>query len=417
MEHFKSIGISFKNTPLEIREAITLNEDSTKVLMRRINDVLGVDEMLILSTCNRTEIYYASKDDRNAEMISLLCSFKGIQPQSMEQYFVDYSDKKAIRHLFEVAMGLDSRVLGDIQISNQVKKAYQWSADEGMAGPFIHRLMHTIFFSNKRVVQETEFRDGTASLASVAVDLTKHFTKNFTHPKIAVIGLGEIGEDVAENLRDMEAEVTLVNRSEAKAIEMAADLGYHFRPFKELSEVVETADVIISAVSSPDPIITTQQLKRDHRHKMIIDLSVPRSVSSEVEGLNGILLYNVDQLHERTVEALKKRQNAVERVELIIDESLSEFKEWSQEMEVSPTIQKLKRALEDIRQQELARYVGKLDDKQSRLLDKATKNMIQKVIKLPVLQLKAACKRGEAETLVGVLNDLFNLEKEQEGQQ
>ena len=139
MEHFKSIGISFKNTPLEIREAISLNEDSTKALLRRINEVLGVDELLILSTCNRTEIYYASKENLNDQILSLLGSYKGLDTTSVRHYFVEYQDAGAINHLFEVAMGLDSRVLGDIQISNQVKKAYQWSADEGFTGPFIHR--------------------------------------------------------------------------------------------------------------------------------------------------------------------------------------------------------------------------------------------------------------------------------------
>ncbi len=412
MEHFKSIGISFKNTPLEVREAISLNEESTRTLLRRINEVLGIDELLILSTCNRTEIYYASKEDLNDEILGLLSAFKGLDTAIIKPYFIEYQDALAINHLFEVSLGLDSRVLGDIQISNQVKKAYQWSADEGLAGPFIHRMMHTIFFSNKRVVQETEFRDGTASLASVAVDLTRHFTKNFTLPKIALIGLGEIGEDVAGNLKDFEGEITLVNRTEEKSIEIAREYGYHYRSFGDLSDVVAAADVIISAVNAPDPILTVENFGNAANHKMIIDLSLPRSVAPEIEDLNGILLYNIDQLDERTKEALSKRQNAVGKVRSIINESLSEFKEWSQEMEVSPTIQKLKNALEEIRRQELARYVGKVDEKHSQLLDKATKNMIQKVIKLPVLQLKAACKRGEAETLVGVLNDLFNLEKD-----
>jgi len=412
MEHFKSIGITFKTAPLQVREAISLNEESTKTLLRRVHEVLGLDELLILSTCNRTEVYYASKDNLNEQILVLLGAFKGLETGSIRHYFTEYQDTQAIDHLFEVALGLDSRVLGDIQISNQVKKAYQWSADEGLAGPFIHRLMHTIFFSNKRVVQETEFRDGTASIASVAVDLTRHFTKNFTLPKIALVGLGEIGEDVAGNLKDFEGEITLVNRTEEKAVEMAGEYGYHYESYEQLSKVVESSDVIISAVNSPEPILTSKDFVKTANHKMIIDLSVPRSVSPEVEGVSGILLYNIDQLDERTKEALSKRQNAVSRVRSIIKESIAEFSEWSQEMEVSPTIQKLKNALEEIRQQELARYVGKVDENYSKLLDKATKNMIQKVIKLPVLQLKAACKRGEAETLVGVLNDLFNLEKD-----
>ena len=179
MELFKVIGISFQNTPIEVREFISLDENSAKFFLKRCEEVLGIQEIMILSTCNRTEIYYNSENDYDEQLISLLSSYKGVDGSSVKPYFQGRQALNAVNHLFEVALGLDSKVLGDIQITNQVKRAYQWSSDEGLAGPFLHRLMHTIFFTNKRVVQETGFRDGTASLSSVAIELTQALYHEF----------------------------------------------------------------------------------------------------------------------------------------------------------------------------------------------------------------------------------------------
>lgn len=411
--NFRAIGISYKNTPLEVREAVAFDESQTKQFLHQMKEVLAVEEALILSTCNRTEIYYNAPEDIAEQLATLVDVFHGIStslPSAAYFHQMDYD--QSVKHLFSVSLGLESMVLGDIQITNQVKKAYQWSADEQMAGPFLHRLLHTIFYTNKRMVQETPFRDGNASVASSAVNVVEQFVSTFTNPKIAVVGLGEIGENVVENLKGLKAQVTLVNRTEQKALDLAGSLGYQVAPLEELDAVLAESQVVVSAVQVPEPIITQAKLKDNHHPKMLIDLSVPRSIDEDVEAVSGVILYNVDQLQEKASRALEQRQSVIPAVNAIIDESIAEFNDWSQEMEVSPTIKKLKQALEDIRKQELARYVGKMSANEAKILDKATKGMIQKVIKLPVLQLKAACKRGEAETLVGVLNDLFNLEEE-----
>lgn len=410
--NFQAITISYKNTPLAVREAVAFDESQTRSFLSQVKEVFGLEEAILLSTCNRTELYYVSAEDVSAKLASYIDVFHGVTSDNPSAaYFVKRNQPEAIRHLFNVSLGLDSMVLGDIQITNQVKKAYQWSADEQMAGPFLHRLLHTIFYTNKRVVQETSFRDGNASVASSAVSVIEKFISTFTSPRIAVVGLGEIGENVVENLKGINAEVTLVNRSRDKAEKLASELGYEVEALNKLQKVVQKSHVIVSAVQAPNPIVTSSMLEGNHHPKMLVDLSVPRSVEDEVESVSGVILYNVDQLQQKASRALEKRKQVIPEVERIVDESLAEFDNWSQEMEVSPTIKKLKQALEDIRQEELARYAGKLSEKEVNVLDKATKAMIQKVIKLPVLQLKAACKRGEAETLVGVLNDLFNLEE------
>lgn len=410
-KYFKAVGISYNNTPIEVREAVAFDESQAKRFLMRLKEVLDIEEALVLSTCNRTEIYYYAEQDLNAQITSLIDVFHGRTDNPSAGYFKYFNHEEAIHQLFSVSLGLISMVLGDIQIINQVKKSYQWSADENMAGPFLHRLLHTIFFTNKRVVQETPFKDGNASVASSAVGVAENFMKNYTLPRVLIVGLGEIGQNVAENLKDVNAEVTLINRTRDVAENMAAELNFQTAYFGELADYVQKSHVVISAVRADEPLITAEMLGDKLQPKLMIDLSVPRSIEEQIENIPGVLLYNIDQLNQKAEEAIARRKEAISEVNEILEESIAEFENWSQEMEVSPTIKKLKQALDDIRKQELARYIDKLDAKEAKLFDQATKNIIQKVIKLPVLQLKAACKRGEAETLVDVLNDLFNLEK------
>ena len=411
MEGFKALVLSYKNTPIDIREMVAMESADSGAFLLKIKEVFDVEVALLISTCNRTEIYYSSKADISNEIVSLIASFKGVSSNGILNHFEELDSKEATNHLFRVSLGLESKVLGDIQISNQVKRAYQQSADLNLAGPFLHRLMHTIFYANKRVVQETRLQDGSASVASVAVDVIEHFVAKIESPRVALIGLGEIGQNTLENLNKENLAVTLVNRTRTKAEKLAKDSTISVKNFEELSEVIAESDVIISAVSTKNPIITSG-LIGEAIHKLFIDLSVPRSIDPRIESMPGVSLFNVDQLTEKTLKAKSRREKAIPDAEKIILEALESFDSWKSEMEVSPTIQRLKKALDQIRTEELARY-SQASDTEKELLDVVTKNMIQKVIKLPVLQLKAACKRGEAETLVGVLNDLFNLEEQE----
>ena len=413
-ESLKVVGLSHDSSPIAIRESVAFSENESRNFLDRMREILGVEEALILSTCNRTEIYYTSDLDLSNAILNLLKTEKKIVDDGIDSYFWNKEKLPALRHLFRVALGLEAKVLGDIQISNQVKKAYQCSADQHLSGPFFHRLMHTIFYANKRVVQETVFRDGAASVSYACVGLVQQFIQNFSDPKILVLGLGEIGRDVADNMEEMNASITLSNRNALTTQTLAKQYGYEVLPFEELLKNIAKFDVIISSVQVPKPIIM-----KDHIHeqllsqKLFVDLAVPRSMDSELDTIDGIILYNVDQIEEQTSGIIERRRAAITEVELILDETIGELKNWSLEMEVSPTIKKLKKALEEIRKEEIARYVGKITEVEQDLIDKVTKRIVQKVIKLPVLQLKAACKRGEAETLVELLNDLFNLEKDE----
>jgi glutamyl-tRNA reductase len=412
---FKAITISHKKASLQLRGQIALNEEESKTLMPKIREAFEVSEVLVLSTCNRTEIYYVSENNLGEEIIRLIASQKILSLNEILPYFEIIDDhNEAVRYLFEVSMGLHSQVIGDLQIPNQVKHAYQWSADVQMAGPFLHRLLHTIFFTNKKIVQETTFRDGAASTSYATVEVMETFLPLLSNPKVLVVGLGEIGEDVCRTLSDKGYKnITITNRTLEKAQKLANELGFEVADYQFVNQNILEADIIISSVRCESPIITKETLKdKTLAVKYLIDLSVPNSIATDIEDVTGVVAYDLDEIQCRANEALQRRIEAIPQVLSIISDAIGEFNNWSQEMIVSPTIQKLKGALEQIRKEEMARFVKDLSAEEVEKMDKITSSMMQKIIKLPVIQLKAACKRGEAETLIDVLNDLFNLEKQ-----
>ena len=202
---FKLISLSHKTAPVNLREKVALDDVQACRFLHKVSDVLDLDELLVLSTCNRTEVYYSSNLDLSTEIIKLLALEKDIKlvNELLGHFVVMNDDSKAREHLFRVSIGLESQVIGDIQITNQIKKSYQQSADANLAGPLLHRLLHTIFFTNKRVVQETSFKDGAASISYATVDLVKKKTSHLENPRILKVGLGDIGTDVVDNLKKL----------------------------------------------------------------------------------------------------------------------------------------------------------------------------------------------------------------------
>lgn len=410
---FQVVSLTYRKAPLTVREKIALSEDEAKSFILKVKDFFDVSDLLVVSTCNRTEVYVNSSQSLTTELIKLLLIFKGISDsEEYLPYFEIFENSEdTIRHLFEVATGLHSQVVGDMQVPNQIKRAYQASADAQLAGPFLHRLMHTIFYANKRVALETEFRDGAASVSYAASDLALSLVHQ---PKILIVGLGEIGQDVCKNLvaRGVTT-IQITNRTRKRTEEVAGELGCEVVEWEDLDKAMAKSDIVISSITRSEPLFTKErvaELGNLVSYKYFLDLSVPRSVEPTVEELNGIVLYDIDSIRSRTDEALQRRIAAVPAVRAIIESAMVEFNDWSKEMIVSPTINKLKAALEQIRREELSRYMKGLSDSELAVVEKVTSSMMQKIIKLPVLQLKAACKRGEAETLIDVLNDLFNLE-------
>ncbi len=400
--NFKAVSLSHKSASVEIRERVALNEEECRRLLSYFKEFMDFQDVLVLSTCNRTEVYYSSSTERSSEIVKLIGLQKSLDSKvDYSPYFQNITKHdEAVKHLFRVSVGLESQVVGDMQITHQVKKAYQWSVDADLAGPFLHRLLHSAFFTNKKIVQETAFRDGAASVSFAATETVVSFAEENKDARILLCGLGEIG-------------VYITNRTFSKAKAMAEACGFEAIPFEQALKEVHAYDIIVSSVNFGKHLITKEHLNGASifTHKVFVDLSMPRSIAPDIEEVPGVLLYNIDEIRNKTTEALERRMAAIPSAEAIVDESIADFKNWSKEMIVSPTIQKLKNALEEIRQEEIARYLKVLNPTESKKVDKITKGIMQKVIKLPVLQLKAACQRGDAENLIDLLNDLFDLEK------
>lgn len=411
-QNFKALVLTYKTAPVAIREQVSLNEAATKQLHQFIRNYTSTTDVLIVSTCNRTEIYYLAEENFSKEIFRGLSLIKQCEA-GFESHFSELSGPDAVLHLFEVSMGLDAQVMGDLQISGQVKNAYQWSADENMAGPFLHRLMHTIFFANKRVVQETSFRDGAASISYAAKELAEDLTVDIRAPKVLVVGVGEIGQDFCLNLANSRLdEVTILNRTQDKAEKLAQKYNYRVAGIEDLMSEIQKADVIVSSVSGSQPLITLDLIKTVtiFTHKYFIDLSMPRSIETAVEDIPGAILYNLDDITEKTNEALQKRKASIPAVQAIIQQAIVDFEDWSKEMIISPTIQKLKSTLEQIRKEEIARFIKNARPEEAQKLEDMSRSLMQKILKYPVLHLKAACKRGDAESLSELLNTLFNVE-------
>lgn len=417
----KAVTLTHRLAPLAVREQVALDETGCRRLLVTLKSELPeATDLLVLSTCNRTEVYYSHDLDLTTPVLAALAREKRLPAieHELRPYFTTILDgEAACRHLFDVALGLDAQVVGDLQITNQVKQAYQWAADADTAGPLLHRLLHTIFFANKRAVQETRFREGAASTAYATVELVEELTAQAPSPRVLLVGLGELGADVCRNLHAAGfRNLTLLNRTRAKADALAAELeGLQVVDFENLTTALADADVVISSIAAERPFFSVEVLRQLQvlTFKFFIDLAVPRSVAPDAESVPGVLVYNLDTIQRRATRALETRLAAVPQVRAIIDEALAGFADWSREMMVTPAIQKLKQTLEQLRLEELDRYQRKhLPAEELQRLDEATKALLQKILRLPVVQLKAACRRGDADTLVDSLTELFDLERE-----
>lgn len=412
---FKALILNHKHAGIRVREEIALSAEQCKKLLYDLKEISGATDLLVLSTCNRTEFYYSSSDDLSTVIITLLQTHKALESEAVAlgafQPLLD--TQQAARHLFRVSLGLESQVPGDLQIIAQVKEAYQWSADAGAAGPFLHRLLHTIFFANKRVVQETGFRTGAASVAYAAQALAEEMLPRATESRIVVLGVGEMGANLCRNLvSEGYKNVIVLNRTVEKAEALAKECNIAFAGLDQLAAEAQQADAIISCLSVTQPALRSGHFEGMGigRRVLTFDLSVPRSVSPELEHNPAILLYNIDELEQRATQALQDRLAEIPKVENICDEALAEFNDWSREMLVSPAIQAFKSALEQIRNEELARYLKTLSPAEQEVVERVTNSLVQRIVKLPVLELKAACRRGDAEEVIESLSSLFNLE-------
>ena len=346
LSRFFIAGINYKKTDAAIRSHFAILDDQYAAINEAAYS-FGVKEFFIISTCNRTEIYGFA--DNAAQLISLLCT----QTQGSAEKFSELAYVKqgthAIAHLFEVAAGLDSQILGDYEIVGQIKKAARIAKDSECIDAFTERLINNALQASKAIKNKTELSGGTVSVSFAAVQYIRENVKTVNSKDILLLGTGKIGRNTCRNIVDYlgTKKVILINRTEEKAKLLAIELGLQSAPLEQLAQHIRSADIIITATTSTEPLILEQYLNGAGK-KLIIDLSVPYNIEPAAQQLSNIKLVNVDELSKMKDKTLSKRTAEVPKAKAIIAEQVSEFMEWYKMRKNVPVLKAVKSKLKEI---------------------------------------------------------------------
>lgn len=346
LQHFHIAGINYKKTDVSIRGKYALNEEQYGSLLQKATDS-GLQNVFVLSTCNRTEIYGIAPSVE--ELSNLLCSETNGDQKSFEEICYIKHGKEAIEHLFSVASGLDSQILGDYEIVGQLRNAVKFAKANGNIGAFSERLVNTVFESSKHIKNTTQFSSGTVSVAFATIQFLRIHCRDIAHKKIAIIGTGKIGKNTCKNLIDYlgARDITLINRSAEKADALATELGLHHASWEQYKQYANEADILIVATNASEPLLSKKDFLSEGK-KILIDLSIPANISTDVYSRPQTILVNVDDLSKMNDDTLHMREQEIPLVKHIIDEYVNEFIEWYQMYRNAPVIRAVKKMLIDI---------------------------------------------------------------------
>jgi glutamyl-tRNA reductase len=346
IQNFWVAGVNYKKTDASVRGLFAINTDQYDHLLS-VAPRYGLNEFFILSTCNRTEIYGFA--ETVSQLTELLCGECAGDIDTFSQLAYIKNGDEATEHLFDVAAGLDSQILGDYDILGQIKKSVKQAKGAGFVGAFMERLINSVLQASKAIKTNTGLSGGTVSVSFAAVHYIKEFVKEVTDKKIMLLGTGKIGRSTCRNLVDYlnTKNITLVNRTEETAVELAKELGLRSAPIEALESELRSSDIIIVSTGAADPIILKEHLD-GHGAKMIIDLSVPSNVEAEAKQLPGISFIDVDMLSKIKDETLLQRKAEVPKALEIIEEHMAEFKAWCDMRKHVPILKEVKNKLKEI---------------------------------------------------------------------
>ena len=343
---FWIVGINYKKADAATRGQFAIqNEQYANLLENALAN--GLNEVFVLSTCNRTEIYGFA--DHSSQLVSLLCAHTtGTKETFLESAYIK-NGNDAIEHLFNVSAGLDSQILGDYEIIGQIKTALKLSKKHGCMNVLLERLINTVLQSSKAIKNQTELSGGTVSVSFAAIQYIREHVKVIADKKILLLGTGKIGKSTCKNLVHylQTKNITLLNRTEEKAAELAKELGLKHAPISELQEHVSQSDIILVATDSTEPTILISHLE-EQKNKLVLDLSIPYNVESAAQHLPNITLINVDDLSKLKDETLTKREAEIPKAKTIIAEHIVDFMEWYEMRKHVPVLKAMKTKLKEI---------------------------------------------------------------------
>ncbi len=411
-----TLGLNHKTAPIDIRERLTFGPDIIVAALRSLTEQPEIDEAVILSTCNRTELYCTHSRSSREQICNWLGEFHGLEPETISPFLYHHQDQECVRHLLKVASGLDSMVLGEPQILGQVKQAFQTANDASTSGKFLGRLFQHTFSVAKQVRTDTAIGHSPVSVAFAAVSLARQIFSDLSQLTALLIGAGETIELAARHLHQHGVgRIIVANRTLEKAHQLAGHFDGYAIGLTEIHNHLAEADIVISSTASPLPVVgkgTVESAlkKRKHQPIFMVDIAVPRDIESEVSELNDVYLYTVDDLQEVVQENMRSRQEAAEQAMEIVDLHVEEFMGWLRSLDAVGMIQDYRRQAERMRDEVLERALkqiqsGKSPEESLRFLAHTLTN---KLLHTPSTQIRQAGFTGQSE-LLEAANTLFQI--------
>lgn len=376
---FYCVGLSYEKANAEVRGHFSLTETARYELLKEAS-ADGINEIIAISTCNRTEIYGFAAHP--FQLIKLLCKHSGGTVEEFEKVASIYKNDEAINHIFRVGTGLESQILGDFEIIGQLKKSVLVSKNLNLLNAFLERLINSVITASKRVKTQTEISSGATSVSFASVQYILNTTEQISEKNILLFGTGKIGRNTCDNLvkHTLNKNITLVNRTKEKALEVAGKFNVTVADYSDLQNEIKKTDILIVATGAERPTIAKDILSKD-RNLLILDLSIPKNVSSNVLDLENVNLVHLDDLSKITDSTLKRRKSQIPIAEAIIDEVKRDFKTWLETRKFAPTIKALKSRLEEIKLEEIdyqRKKVSDFNEQQALLL---SDRIVQKITK------------------------------------
>jgi glutamyl-tRNA reductase len=412
------LGLNHKTAPIDIRERLAFGPDIIAGALRDLTGCQGVREGVVLSTCNRTELYCAAQDGAEEDIRRWLSGFHGVEHARVNPFLYAHADRDAVVHLLRVSSGLDSLVLGEPQILGQVKTAYQTATDCTATGKLLGRLFQHAFSVAKTVRTETAIGSSPVSVAFAAVNLARQIFSDLSQQTALLIGAGETIELAARHLHhNGVGRIIVANRTVERAHDLAAQFGGFAISLAEIANHLPEADIVIASTASPLPVLgkgTVERAlkKRKHRPIFMVDIAVPRDIEPEVGELPDVYLYTIDDLQDVIDEGLRSRQAAAEQAEEIIAFHSLEFMAWLRSLDAAGLIQDYRHRAEELRDDVLARAQRQLDagKSPSEVLSFLAHTLTNKLLHAPSSRLRQAARDGDADIL-DAANELFQLDQ------
>ena len=390
------IGWSHKNAPIEFRDKLFLSKDEIQGLVKEAVQRDFIKEITILSTCNRTEFYFISAN--TSPLINWVKEWyndnlkRDIDFAKCEPY--THRGSTAIKQLFRVASGIESMMLGENQILSQVKTAHEHLLISSGKTPLLNQLFRDAVSCGKAVRTDTDLCRGAVSISLAAVELAKRIYSSFQKQKILLVGAGESAELTAKHFKENGAsQFVIVNRSEDRGRRLAEKFSAEYAELSQIPELLKQVDIVVAATHSKEHLISQVEVKnamsaRDHRNLLMIDISTPRNIDTEIHSIQEVFLYDIDHLENVISENLEKRKGEIPTAELIIQEHSKKFMSWFKTLKVKPTISLLTQYYEKIRTEELQRYEHKASADEKDAMAKLSKGLVRKLLHYPITHLK-----------------------------